>query len=74
MTFDKQQVEKNLESISYKIKEVTLSIEKDILKYRSTDTIKDERDERETMRDVRYYLLRNYDEINRILRELDRYK
>ena len=49
-------------------------MQEDILRYRERDTLVDEEDERETMLDIRYYLLQNYRKIDQILTDLDRYK
>ena len=74
MAFDKQQAENNLRNILERIKSATHSIQENILGYRGHDTINTEDDEYKTMKDIRYYLLRNYKEIDSILTVLDRYK
>lgn len=74
MPFDKQQAEAKLRDILGRIRDVSSSIQNNIIKYREKDTLVDEDDEYKTMRDIRYYLLDDYHKIDRILTELDRYK
>lgn len=74
MAFDAQRARKNLEDILGRIRQATSSIRENILEYRSKDALESEEDERKTMQDIRFYLLKNYKDIDRILTELDRYK
>lgn len=74
MAFDRGQAERNLENILGRIREVSRTIERDILDYRSRDTLVSEEDESRTLRDIRAYALRAYRELDSILTELDRYK
>ncbi len=74
MAFDAQRAGKNLQDILGRIRQVNSSIRENILEYRSRDTLESEQDEGKTMQDIRFYLLKSYKDIDRILTELDRYK
>jgi hypothetical protein len=74
MAFDKQRAERKLGDILQRIGRVTASMQEDIVKYRGKDTLQDEDDEYKTMRDIRFYLLKNYREVDGILTQLDFYK
>lgn len=74
MPFDKQQAEEKLRDVMWKIKEVSSSIQNDILRYREKDTLVDEEDEYKTMRDIRLYVLKNYERMDRILDDLRKYR
>lgn len=74
MAFDAQRAGKNLQDILGRIRQVNSSIRENILEYRSKDLLESEEDESKTMQDIRFYLLKSYKDIDRILTELDRYK
>jgi hypothetical protein len=74
MAYNQDRAEENLRNILARIRSVNLGMEKDILDYRKNDTLTDESDELRTMRDIRFYLLRYYKEIDEILTDLDTYK
>lgn len=74
MAFDRSRAEGNLRQVLESINQVENTLERDILNYRSRDTIVDEQDEYKTMRDIRFYTLKAYRGLDEILRFLDRYK
>lgn len=74
MPFDMQRAGKKLQDVLGRIRQVNSSIRENILEYRSRDTLESEQDEGKTMQDIRFYLLKSYKDIDRILTELDRYK
>ena len=74
MDFDKNEAQKNLSYILDSIGRVERSLEDDILRYRSHDTIDSQDDEFRTMRDIRFYTLRAYEDLDKILNFLDKYK
>lgn len=74
MAFDRGQAERNLKNILARIDDVEDVLERDILEYRKRDTIVDEEDEYQTMRDIRVYTLKAYRALDQILYDLDRYE
>ncbi|MBP6859273.1 MAG: hypothetical protein KBC69_01450 [Candidatus Magasanikbacteria bacterium] len=74
MPFDMQRAGKKLQDVLGRIRQVNSSIRENILEYRSKDVLESEEDERKTMQDIRFYLLKSYKDIDSILTELDRYK
>ncbi len=74
MAFDRQMAERNLKEILRRIREIDFTIDNEILDYRQYDTLVDEDDERQTMLDIRDYLLEAYNRMDKILTVLDRYK
>lgn len=74
MPFEKQQAEEKLRDVMWKVKEVSSSIQNDILRYRENDTLFDEEDEYKTMRDIRLCVFKNYERMDRILDDLRKYR
>jgi hypothetical protein len=73
MAFNSDAAEENLQNIIAKVRDINTSIQRDVVDYRRNDRLVDERDEYNTLRDIRFYLLRSYRELDEVLSRLDRY-